>query len=583
MSKKIIAGAILSATIMVLCHSCKKSGGGSSGSTDNNQGTTTTTTTTTTITPPNTPVTAKTQGFFLDDWQPKIFTAPNNYTSPPAISAGAATTVTVDVSQVLTKVSKYLFGNNTNPYMGQYITEPALMSSLTNLSPNILRFPGGSLSDIYFWNALTPPADAPATLQDSQGNVSAASYWFGQNTASWTFTLNNYYSVLKQTNSIGIITINYGYARYGTSAHPDQAAAHLAANWVRHDKGRTKFWEIGNENYGNWEAGYRIDQSQNKDGQSQIISGTLYGTHFKVFADSMRKAATEVGATIKIGGVLIETTNTYDAVQSGWDTGFLAAGGSTADYFIVHNYYTPYNQNSTADVILSSAITSTKSVMDYMNILAQTTGVGLKPIALTEWNIDAVGSMQDVSNIAGVHAVMVLGELLKNQYSMASRWDLANGWNLGDDQGMFNIGDEPGAAKWNQRPAFYYMYYFQKYFGDQMVSSSVQGSANIVSYASSFSSGQAGVVLVNTGTTDQVVNVNIKNYLSGINYYYYTLSGGTGGDFSRIVTVNGSGPTGVSGGPATYNTLQPNAGTIQSGIKVDVPPRSVVFLVCDKK
>jgi hypothetical protein len=166
---------------------------------------------------------------------------------------------------------------------------------------------------------------------------------------------------------------------------------------------------------------------------------------------------------------------------------------------------------------------------------------------------------------------------------MASRWDLANGWNLGDDQGMFNIGDEPGAAKWNQRPAFYYMYYFQKYFGDQMVSSSVQGSANIVSYASSFSSGQAGVVLVNTGTTDQVVNVNIKNYLSGINYYYYTLSGGTGGDFSRIVTVNGSGPTGVSGGPATYNTLQPNAGTIQSGIKVDVPPRSVVFLVCDKK
>ncbi len=45
------------------------------------------------------------------------------------------------------------------------------------------------------------------------------------------------------------------------SANPVAAAAHLAADWVRHDHGRTKFWEIGNENFGNWEAGYNIDQS----------------------------------------------------------------------------------------------------------------------------------------------------------------------------------------------------------------------------------------------------------------------------------------------------------------------------------
>jgi hypothetical protein len=535
------------------------------------------------ITSPNTPVTAKTQGFFLDDWQPKTFVAPTTFTSVAAPAGSASVTVTVDVGQVLTKVSKYLFGNNTNPYMGQYVTDPVLMGYLTNLSPNILRFPGGSLSDMYFWNAASPPVDAPATLQDYQGNVLSSNYWFGQNTASWTFTLDNYYKVLQQTGSTGMITINYGYARYGTSAHPDQTAAHLAANWVRYDKGRTKYWEIGNENYGNWEAGYRIDQRKNMDGQPQIISGSLYGTHFKVFADSMRKAAADVGTTLKIGGVLYETTTSYDAVQSGWDAGFLAQGGSAADYFIVHNYYTPYNQNSNADAILSSAITSTKSVMDYMTSLGQTSGAGQKPIALTEWNIQALGSMQRVSNIAGVHAVMVLGELLKNQFSMASRWDLANGWGSGNDQGMFNIGDEPNAAKWNPRPAFYYMYYFQKYFGDQMVSSSVPGSTTVLSYASSFSSGQAGVVLVNTGTTDQVASINIKNYLAGTGYYYYTLSGGAGGDFSRMVLVNGTPPAGVSGGPANYSTLPANKGAIQNGITVDVPPRSVVFLVADKK
>ncbi|MEI9958909.1 MAG: hypothetical protein WDM90_21935 [Ferruginibacter sp.] len=38
--------------------------------------------------------------------------------------------------------------------------------------------------------------------------------------------------MLSQTNSTGIITVNYGYARYGTSANPVAAAAHLAADWV---------------------------------------------------------------------------------------------------------------------------------------------------------------------------------------------------------------------------------------------------------------------------------------------------------------------------------------------------------------
>ena len=144
----------------------------------------------------------------------------------------------------------------------------------------------------------------PANLLNSVGDPAAAGYWHGGNTASWTFSLDNYYQLLAQTNSTGIITINYGYARYGTSADPVAAAAHLAADWVRYDNGRTKFWEIGNETFGSWEAGYRIDQSQNKDGQPQLITGALYGQHLKVFADSMRVAAQKVGTTIYIGATL---------------------------------------------------------------------------------------------------------------------------------------------------------------------------------------------------------------------------------------------------------------------------------------
>jgi hypothetical protein len=536
------------------------------------------------------PAVSSTQGFFLDNWAAKTFTKPNTQIAVKP-SASGATSVVVDLSQVVSKASVNIYGNNTNPYMGQYVTEPTLMANIKALAPGILRAPGGSLSDIYFWNgdgtSVQAPADAPAKLENLQGVSSDAGYWFGNNTQTWTFSLDNYYKMLQQTNSTGLITVNYGYARYGLSAHPDQVAAHVAADWVRHDNGRTEYWEVGNENFGNWEAGYRIDVSQNKDGQPEIITGTVYGTHFKVFADSMRAAAAQVGNTkFKIGIVLTSSNDVgNNAGVSNWNADVLAAAGNAADFFVVHNYYTPYAQNSNPEIILNTPATETIAMVNWVKNSVQNKGVTQKPLALDEWNIQATGSEQSVSNISGLHAVMNLAEVLRNQISMASRWDLANGWAAGDDQGMFNIGDEPSADKWNARPAFYYMYFFQKYFGDRMVNSTVTGGNSALrSYGSSFSSGEASVVLVNTGSVDQVATVAFNNFAIGSNYYYYTLNGGTdNAPFSRKVYINSKGPTGVSGGPAGFASLPAGSAAVSGGIIVNVPAYGAVFLVADKK
>lgn len=526
---------------------------------------------------------ATTQGFFMDAWQPKTFTAPAAVNA--AKPATSTITATVDYSKVISKVSKYMFGNNTNPYMGQFVTEPVLMNNLTALAPNILRFPGGSLSDVYFWNGVTP-ADAPAKLLNSAGTASDAGYWFGNKTDSWTFSLDNYYKVLQQTNSTGIITVNYGYARYGTGPNPAAAAAHLAADWVRYDKGRTRYWEIGNENYGSWEAGNRINTANNKDGQPERITGTIYGTHFNIYADSMRKAAAEVGNTgIKIGIVFTEDDEKKNTsvITQGWNAGLLAKAGNSPDFYVIHNYYTPSGQNSSADVILASPDPVTTSMMAWVKTSAANAGVALKPVALDEWNIFAVGAKQMVSNIAGVHAAMALGETIKNQIGMTCRWDLANGWDNGDDHGIFSL-NEPGVSNWNARPAFYYMYFFQKYFGDRMVSSSVTGSTDIVSYASSFTSGQAGTVLVNKSSTDHAVTIKLNNFAAGAKYYYYTLNGGSdNGSFSQKVFVNGAGPAGVSGGPSNYSSISANSSDIAGGITVNVPARGAVFLIAEGK
>jgi len=542
---------------------------------------------TTTYTDPNPidPSTANTIGFFLDNWSPKTFTVPPFADTP--LPSSTSVTVNIDAGTIITKVPNTIAGQNANMWMSQIVTEPLLLSYLTNLKPPVLRFPGGSLSDMFFWNSPngTPPSDAPSTLKDANGNDVSAGYWYGTNTGNWTITVDNYYNLLQQTASQSMITVNYAYARYGTSNDPVATAAHLAADWVRYDNGHTKYWEIGNEDNGTWEAGYRIDLSKNKDGQPEIITGDLYGRHFKVFADSMRAAAQKIGKTIFIGAQLLEKepaswqTNT----DKTWNTGVLAQAATSADFYIVHSYYTPYQTNASADVILNSAVDNTDAIMNYLNTTFVNAGVTAKPVALTEYNITSQGSMQQVSFVNGMHAAIVMGEALKNKFGMTGRWDLANGWSNGNDMGLFNAGDEPGVVKWNARPAFYYMYYFQKMIGDRMLKSAVTGSSDILSFASSFSSGEKGVILVNKGITTQNVKIT-SNATPGNRFYFYVLKGGTdNGEFSRKVYVNEKGPDGVSGGPLSYTTIKAYSAETKNGIKVALLPRSVVYMVIDKK
>ncbi|MBN2514381.1 MAG: hypothetical protein JXB18_15685, partial [Sedimentisphaerales bacterium] len=236
---------------------------------------------------------------FLDDFQLKTAEI------PPAVNAvkpdeSASVSVTIQ-GDTLGKISKYVFGNAIAAWAGAH-DDPIFVEGVKTLAPTLIRFPGGSWSDGYFWNGL--PSDLPDSIYDgttyNTSTQTAEKIKFSGQTGKggWQTTPDQYYTLRRKTNvDQGLITINYGYARYGTSEDPVAQAAHLAAGWVRYDKGATKFWEIGNENGGPWEYGWMIDTTMNLDGQPQIISGELYGKHFKVFVDSMKAAAAEIGAT----------------------------------------------------------------------------------------------------------------------------------------------------------------------------------------------------------------------------------------------------------------------------------------------
>jgi len=513
------------------------------------------------------------QGFFLKNWQPLVITSPE-FVDVPQSTDPVTVSIKINFNDTITKIPKYVFGDNANLWTGTMSDNKQLMKMIADRNIGVLRGPGGSISDVFFWNRNVneQPADVPQSM--------LSGLWYGKRPYSWetwTMAVDSFYSVLGQVNATGMITVNYGYARYGTGVNPVASAAHMAAEWVRYDKGRTKFWEIGNEVNGSWEAGYKIDKTLNKDGQPEIINGTLYGKHCLVLIDSMKAAAIKTGAEIKIGLVMVEENST---ANSTWNKDVAAQAGDKADFYVVHSYFTPYNQNSNVETVLNS-FKKTGNYKSYVWGELDKVGKPHLPIALTEYNIFATGSNQPVSHVNGMHAVLVTGEAIKTGFGAALRWDLANDWSNGNDHGMFSYGNEPGIPQYSPRPAFFHLYYLQKYTGDVLLNSSLNGDPKTVVIPTAFHSGQVGTTIVNTDTKQVIVRLNIENFRFGTRYYTYTLTGIPNTDFSRKVFVNGITSSLDAGGPENYKSIKANSSLISDEIKIKVPPLSVIFILVE--
>jgi hypothetical protein len=514
------------------------------------------------------------QGFFMAGWQPRAAVVPD-YSDVPAVTDPVTVAITVDFADTLTKVSPYLFGDNANLWTGPMSDNATLMKNITNRDQGVMRGPGGSTSDAFFWNrgVNQRPPDVPAVLLNDPSNTTWP--WYGQRAENWTMHVDSFYSILSKAGITGMITVNYGYARYGTSDNPVAQAAHLAADWVRYDNGRTKFWEIGNEVFGSWEAGYRIDRSLNKDGQPEYITPDLYGRHCRVFIDSMKAAAAETGKEIKIGVVMVEAASTNNS----WNAGVAAQVGDIADFYVVHSYYTPYNTNSDVATVLSS-YNKTEGYKNYVWATVEAAGMPKLPVAMTEYNIFATGSNQAVSHANGMQAVLATGEMIRSGFGAACRWDLANGWDNGNDHGMFAY-NEPFIPNYTPHPAFYHLYYMRRHTGDVLLNSTVTGAQGVVITPTAFSSGHIGASMVNTTKVRKVVRLNLKDYGVGEKFYTYTLTGTEGVDFSRKVFVNGTSNNLEAGGPDNYETLKANATGTGEEIRIILPPLSAVCVLVE--
>lgn len=514
---------------------------------------------------------------FLEDFELKIATIPP-YEEIEKTTAEPTVTVTINANDTLGKVSRYIFGNAVAAWIGNVGNDPILLKHLQDLSPTLIRYPGGSWSDEFFWDG--KPVAIPESLYYASRNRTEK-LWPHLGANSWEMTVDNYYNMCYEVDTQGLITINYGYARYGLSEKPAEQAAHYAADWVRYDDGRTRFWEIGNENAGPWEAGWQIDSTLNQDGQPEIITGELYGKHLKIFADSMRKAAEEIGTTIYIGGQILhyDGTSSWNVADRKWNEGFFREVGDAADFYVIHNYF---GGSSSPKILLDVANNVPRQMIEFIHKDITEKNASFKPIALTEWNMSATDEAK-TSIINGMQAVILFCELIRLNYGMSSRWLIAN-W---EADGMFYKGNNPDIPAWNPRPAFFYIHYLQRFFGDHAVAA-ISDNKDIVAYASSFNSGEAAVVVVNKREPNQIVQLKPDNYGCGERYYIYSLTGEVIGNedekFPQGVSVNDNGPDTDNGrwGPLDdLGEIEAFAYRVGNEIKFTSPAYSVQFVLIE--
>jgi hypothetical protein len=521
----------------------------------------------------------RTTNCFLQDFSPKYTDTPR-YVDSTKTTVNSTVVVTLNGKDTLGPVSPYMFGNAIATWVAQDQNNATLISHLQLLAPNLIRYPGGSWSDVFFWSGT--PGDLPDSVYANNVN----NKFYPQSGLYVKPSLDSYYDLRSQLGCQGLITINYAYARYGLSPDPVAQAAHYAADWVRYDNGRTEFWEIGNENAGSWEYGYMIDTNQNMDGQPQIITGDLYGKHFKVFVDSMKAAAKEIGAVIYIGGQVIQNSSAATGVAATWNEGFFSQVGDSADFYIIHDYF-PWGGSTTVQGNVVAPQAQINADISYVRGEISSKGAYSKPIALTEWNIrgtDLGGSDAAKISIAnGLQAVTIFCEMLNNNVGMSCRWPIAN-W---DADGMFYFNSSPVFPLWSPRPDFYYLYYLGRFVGDQMISTSVttiKPTKDVFAYASRFTSGHTGVVVVNADNTyNRYVTVIPQNIGVGNKYYVYSLTGiGASAGLPDSVVVNNIKPTAPAWGPLdSLENIRAWGYPIEDSIKIYCPARSVQYILID--
>jgi len=451
--------------------------------------------------------------------------------------------VTVDVNTKLRVVTPYYFGGNVAWWNGKgWFNDPDRFEKARQSGIRFWRWPGGSSSDNYHWDN-----DYSWHVKDKDGGDPA------NMNRDWAVSSEDFIDFCRKTGSEAIVTANYGCARYGDV----ERAADLAARWVKwfnkEKKFKVRYWEVGNENYGPWEEGNKIE------GKPQL-TGEEYAKDFLVFSKAMKKADPD----IHVGLVCVDIDDGNDWTgYRWWMKGALPVAAAKADYLILHQYFMwPFDNannytNPGMDLLLGNArkLGEAKAAVDamvkkYVPELPET-----PPVALTEYNLINASPSVTIELVNALFTAKVLGESIRTGYVASNHWDWKNGLDgkLKGDHALL-AGTDPDVPEAQPRPSYYAFALMTRTFGDTLVGA-VSDDPGISVYASRFQGGEQGLVVINEKDRNTSVEVAWKGFAPKGDLMGWVVTGKSLD--SKTVSWNGvEGPSG-GGGPFPLDAIPP--------------------------
>ncbi|MGV9596811.1 cellulose binding domain-containing protein [Streptosporangium sandarakinum] len=443
-----------------------------------------------------------------------VLQAPTAYADETAPVA-----VTVNARAALASVPETAVGANHAIWDSRLGTDETA-DLLKDAGVKLLRYPGGSYSDIYHWADHTAPGGYVAPDTD----------------------FDTFMRGVRRTGAQPMVTANYG-----------TGTAEEAAAWVRRanvTKGYgVRYWEIGNENYGNghygaaWEADDHADKSPAE-----------YARNVVAYSDAMKA----VDPTIKIGAVLTTPANWPDALVADGDAGswnevVLSTAGSRIDFVILHWYPGAFDRAAQVPDMIQLV---RKQIAKHVGAGSERIG-----IAMTEFNTGSSdrGATTQPGALAAADAYATL---LANGVFTVDWWNVHNGiGKVTEVEGHTDYGDfgllssgtcndggvcEPAA---NTPFAPYHALQMVSRFarpGDRFIRAATD-QAKVTAHAVRRPDGALAVMLINTSSD--------TSYPVAIDYSGFSPASG-----APTVLTHTNGATGITTsatGDATSRTLPP--------------------------
>jgi alpha-N-arabinofuranosidase len=272
------------------------------------------------------------------------------------------------------------------------------------LNPAFIRWPGGNVAQDYRWLWGVGPRDERMTWT----NLS----WKNEPEPS-DFGTDEFVAFARAAGAEPSITVNVE----GRGATVEEAAA-----WVEYCNGpatskygalraanghpapfAVKFWEVGNEIWGDWVRGHSDAET--------------YARNYNRYAQAMRA----VDPTIKLIAVGDNNMN--------WNRTLLRAAGANIDYLAIHHYYGRREAGNDLSKLAARPLYFERFYREVGQLLRELGLEGRVKLAINEWGLDLPTERQYSIEAAlyGARLMNVFersGELVE----MSAVSDLVNGW-----------------------------------------------------------------------------------------------------------------------------------------------------------